>query len=193
MQNVPGTFKRNFKFILLCLTLPLLVSCVAPGTGHGHLGLTVNVTGDRDPPEQIKAILPASYGLSGLDKAFGSTEDYGQERTIRKTAFIDTQARIKFPRVNYHTTVFIFPPLGADPAHPPPPYFRIRFSNAKDEVYLVRLRDKETFYRVREEGTDRKISKRDATWTVKNVSYDSAPLETETEPDERWYLSLELE
>jgi len=88
--------------------------------------------------ETIEFILPAEYGLGGLDPYFGKPEDYGHhDRRFSTMTDSNGEFRYNVGRTVYHVTMFLIPPLGALPRRPPAPFLLVRVRRYADEYYAV--------------------------------------------------------
>ncbi len=127
--------------LLLVVVGFISAGCVAPGSSIGRIsvaGEIVSKNGEPVPNEKIEIVLPAAYGLGGLDKYFGEPEDYGN-RT--QTYDLTTGPNGKFAQPLgehvYHISFWLLPPLGGFPRRPPPPFLLIRLPDRGDEVYAI--------------------------------------------------------
>jgi hypothetical protein len=119
--------------------------CVAPGSSSGRLSVRGTLTSDQGQPlanEELQLLLPAAYGLGGLDLVIHKPEDFGQHDQIFKATtgrsgefFFDLGTRI------YHMNVWLIPPLGGFPRHPPAPFVLVRVSSMPGEYYAVQTHD----------------------------------------------------
>jgi hypothetical protein len=133
--------------ILSCSVVALvsLPGCVAPGSSIGHLsvrGSLQSATGEPLANREVELILPAAYGLGGLDVVLNDPEDFGhQDRSFTVT----TDSAGEFSRDLgdhvYHAALWILPPLGAFPRHPPPPFLLVRVPSFPGEYYAVQTHD----------------------------------------------------
>ena len=131
------------------LAFPLVVSlqlaCVAPGSSSGHLSVRGTLTSDQGEPlasEELQLLLPAAYGLGGLDLANHTPEDFGHRDQVFTTTtgpngefFYDLGIRI------YHVNAWLIPPLGGFPRHPPAPFVLVRFTGMPGEYYAVQTQN----------------------------------------------------
>jgi hypothetical protein len=123
----------------------LLPGCVAPGSSSGHLSVRGTLTSDQGQPladQELQLLLPAAYGLGGLDRVMHEPEEFGQHDQTFKTItepngefFFDLGARV------YHRNVWLIPPLGGFPRYPPAPFVLVRVSSMPGEYYAVQTRD----------------------------------------------------
>ncbi len=68
--------------IFSCLLAAPLPGCVFPGSSFGHLSIRGSLeltTGEPLADREVRFVLPATYGLSGLDRLLGKTEDFGHQ------------------------------------------------------------------------------------------------------------------
>jgi hypothetical protein len=129
-------------FLLLVSLQP---GCVAPGSSSGHLSVRGTLTSDQGQPlanEELQLLLPAAYGLGGLDLVIHKPEDFGlHDQVFTATTgangefFYDLGARI------YHMSFWLIPPLGGFPRYPPAPFVLVRVSSMPGEYYAVQTRD----------------------------------------------------
>ncbi len=129
----------------LLVLVGLQPGCVAAGSSSGHLSVRGTLTSDRGQPlanEELQLLMPAAYGLGGLDLVTHEPEDFGQHDQIFKTttgpngAFVfDLGTRI------YHVSFWLVPPLGGLPRHPPAPFVLLRVTSMPGEYYAVQTRD----------------------------------------------------
>jgi hypothetical protein len=129
----------------LLLLVGLQPACVAPGSSSGHLSVRGTLTSDRGRPlakEELQILLPAAYGLGGLDLVMDKPEDFGHRDQVFTTTtgsngefFYDLGTRI------YHVNFWLIPPLGGLPRHPPAPFVLVRITNMPDEYYAVQTHD----------------------------------------------------
>jgi hypothetical protein len=129
----------------LLLLVGLQPACVAPGSSSGHLSVRGTLTSDRGQPlanEELRLLLPAAYGLGGLDLVMDKPEDFGHRDQVFTTTtgsngefFYDLGTRI------YHMNFWLIPPLGGFPRHPPAPFVLVRITNMPDEYYAVQTHD----------------------------------------------------
>lgn len=129
----------------LLLLVGLQPACVAPGSSSGHLSVRGTLTSDRGRPlanEELQILLPAAYGLGGLDLVVDKPEDFGHRDQVFTTTtgsngefFYDLGTRI------YHVNFWLIPPLGGLPRHPPAPFVLVRITNMPDEYYAVQTHD----------------------------------------------------
>ncbi len=127
--------------MFICLSVALLTGCVIPGSNTGHVSIRGSLalaTGEPLPHREIQFLLPAAYGLGGLDLVLLEPEDFGQQdHSFRVT----TNSKGKFDyhlgdRV-YHVDFWLLPPLGAVPRYPPAPFLLVRVPSFPGEYYAV--------------------------------------------------------
>lgn len=113
--------------------------------GHVSIrGSLHSATGEPLPDEEIQFIVPAAYGLGGLDLVLNKPEDFGhQDHSF--TLITDSQGEFSYDLGNqiYHVTFWLLPPLGAFPRHPPPPFLLLRLPSLPGEYYAVQTYDGE--------------------------------------------------
>ena len=131
------------------LAFPLLASlqlaCVAPGSSSGHLSVRGTLISDQGQPlanEELQLLLPAAYGLGGLDLVANEPEDFGHRDQVFTTTtgpngefFCDLGTHI------YHMSFWLIPPLGGFPRHPPAPFVLVRVTSMPGEYYAVQTED----------------------------------------------------
>jgi hypothetical protein len=127
------------------LLVGLQSGCVAAGSSSGRLTVRGTLTSNQGQPlanEELQLLLPAAYGLGGLDLVTHEPEDFGQHDQIFKTtterngAFLfDLGTRI------YHINFWLIPPLGGFPRHPPTPFVLLRVTSMPGEYYAIQTRD----------------------------------------------------
>jgi hypothetical protein len=140
--------RRLISFGLFGAIFPLLNSCAAPGSAfarHSVHGKIVDSHGRGVSGKQVELVLPASYGMGGLDAMTGQPEDHGH-RNQHATVITDRHGEFshEFSSV-YHITFFLLPPLGAFPRQPPKPFYGIRVA---PRTYFVGFNDDHFDYRV---------------------------------------------
>lgn len=143
-----------------------------------------------DPPKPltIEVTLPKNYGLGGLDRAFGESEDYGSKNVTVTVPVSAGTFAIEFPPVAYHITFWLLPPLGAFPRHPPSPVYVASFSDAPHEVYLVGMNHDQFDYRVYDRTSRRQKPKSAATWSFVHGEY--VPIESGKK--KVWHLRIKI-
>jgi hypothetical protein len=138
---------------VLVLLLLAFSGCVAPGSASAQVRVAGRLTtaeGNALGNEEVKVILPAAYGLSGLDAKMLSPATYGHyEQEVVVATDENGEFQHEFEPVTYSIVVFFLPPLGARPSHPPPPFVLVSVpSKMGTQAYLVGLTDGEAQYRV---------------------------------------------
>lgn len=115
--------------------------CAAPGSAIGSLkikGSLVSGSGNPISNEGIEFMLPAAYGLGGLDLAMNSPEDFGHtDHRFKVTTDQDGNFEADLGRRVYHMTFWLLPPLGGFPKRPPAPFLFVRFSENDTEYYAI--------------------------------------------------------
>jgi len=148
---------RSF-FAVFALFLPLIFAgCGAPGsviTQPGVSGRLVDGHGHGVANKRITLMLPAQYGLAGLDAAWGKPEDYGH-RQQEDTVETDSTGRFNclFPPTTYSIVLFLLPPLGVIPSQPPKPFFGLRTASVEPDSYLIGWEGDHLGYRLWDHGT----------------------------------------
>jgi len=129
------------RLIVALFAIACLHGCVAPGSSTGRLavaGELVDPDGNAVADEEVQIVLPADYGLGGLDLVLNEPTDFKQED---QSFVLVTDSRGMFEQNLgywvYHMDFWLLPPLGGFPKRPPPPLFLIRFPERGDEVYAV--------------------------------------------------------
>jgi hypothetical protein len=135
----------QWPLLPLLLLVGLQLACVAPGSSSGHLSVRGTLTSDQGQPlanEELQLLLPATYGLDGLDLVMNEPEDFGHRDQVFTTTtgsngefFYDLGTRI------YHMSFWLIPPLGGFPRHPPAPFVLVRVTSMPDEYYAVQTQD----------------------------------------------------
>jgi hypothetical protein len=131
------------------LAFPLLASlqlaCVAPGSSSGHLSVRGTLTSDQGQPlanEEMQLLLPAPYGLGGLDLVANKPEDFGlRDQVFTTTTGPDGEFFFDLGIHIYHMSVWLIPPLGGLPRHPPAPFVLVRVTGMPGEYYAVQTQD----------------------------------------------------
>ena len=131
---------RELTTAILLVTL-LLQGCVAPGSSIGNVWVRGEVMSEARAPlpeQKVHMLLPATYGLGGLDLVLNQPGDFGQEdewfvlRTDENGQFEqDLGTRV------YHVSCWILPPVGCYPKAPPAPFVVLRIAAAPDQVYAI--------------------------------------------------------
>ena len=116
-----------------------------PPWASGHLSVRGTLTSDQGQPlanEVLQLLLPAAYGLGGHDLAMNRPEDFGH-RDQEFTTSTGSNGEFAFDLGThiYHVNVWLIPPLGGFPRHPPAPFVLVRVSGLRDEYYAVQTRD----------------------------------------------------
>lgn len=140
MSRVPRGYATS-RVVLLAALAAGLVGCMAPGTKTGHLAVGGTLVDEGDNPlqdETVEFILPAAYGLGGLDPYFREPADYGHSDR-RFSATTDPQGPFRYDlgRTMYHATMWFIPPLGMLPRRPPAPVLFVRVPRCGGEFYAV--------------------------------------------------------
>jgi hypothetical protein len=114
---------------------------VAPGSAIGSVsirGTVLSGAGELVPDIKAELILPAEYGLGGLDLMMSEASDFGH-RDARFSVTTDANGEFHqdFGERLYHVSCWLLPPLGCYPEQPPPPYVWIRIDDSPNEYYVV--------------------------------------------------------
>jgi hypothetical protein len=129
----------------LLLLVGLQPGCVAFGSSSGHLSVRGTLTSDQGQPlanEVLELLLPAAYGLGGLDLAMNRPEDFGHhDQDFTTTTGPNGEFAFDLGMHVYHINFWLIPPLGGFPRHPPAPFVLVRIFNMPGEYYAVQTRD----------------------------------------------------
>lgn len=142
--------------------------CAAPGSALGRIGLSGLISENERPPElKVKAVLPETYGLGGLDRFFGKPSDYGNMDHI-VVSEVDEKGEfvVSFGPIVYHASFWLIPPLGFYPKFPPDPYIALGFSNVPEQVYFVQMRWGKIRYEVWKVPDKSEIPIAEAYWRI---------------------------
>ncbi|WP_445772774.1 hypothetical protein [Shewanella sp.] len=136
---------RNTIYTFLLISLLALQGCVAPGSAIGNLKISGSVVSSADKPvanKQIEFMLPAAYGLGGLDLLMNSPEDFGytDHRFVAKTDE-NGNFEVNLGERIYHISFWLLPPLGGFPSRPPAPFLFARFPDSESEYYAIQTHD----------------------------------------------------
>jgi len=155
--------KIFWLIFLLLLFLCFTFKCAIPGSGLTMVAVDGIIFDEKDNPDQnfaIEFILPAGYGLSGLDAYWGKPEDYGHtdQGCVLES---DSLGRFKysFEPTTYSISCLIIPPLGALPRYPPKPYIAFRFTDYPNQIYALRIDDDMVDYQIYDREQKRYLSK----------------------------------
>ncbi|WP_367154935.1 hypothetical protein [Methylomonas sp. HYX-M1] len=123
----------------------LIEGCAAPGSGIGNLAVSGRLTSSSDQPisgKEIQFILPATYGLGGLDLVMNSPDDFGhKDRRFNVTTDENGQFYQDLGQTIYHVTCWLLPPVGCYPSGPPAPFLLVRLPDNQSEYYAVQTQD----------------------------------------------------
>ena len=130
-----------------------MTGCAAPGSSLTRVhvsGRLAKPNGDAVPNERVKLVLPAAYGLEGLDAKFGRPGWYGHSDQEALISTDETGSfEYLFDPVSYSIVYFLVPPIGARPKYPPAPYLLVSVPSAMaTDAYVVAFPDGEFRYRV---------------------------------------------
>ena len=132
---------RLARFATFCLLILFLSACVAPGSSMGRIavsGQLIDRSGQAVADEEVQIVLPATYGLGGLDLVLNEPSDFGRNDQLFE---LITNADGRFEQdlglQVYHMSFWILPPLGGFPKRPPAPFVLLRFPERGDEIYAV--------------------------------------------------------
>lgn len=137
--------KRYFFCLFGFLAIFLIKGCAAPGSTIGHLkvqGSLVSTENQPLPNRDIEFVLPATYGLGGLDLALNGPVVFGNKN---QKFIVTTDVNGKFEsdlgsRV-FHVNCWLLPPIGCYPWRPPAPFLLARFPDNKNEFYAIQSHD----------------------------------------------------
>jgi hypothetical protein len=125
--------------------LAFLPGCVALGSSIGHVSIRGSVgasMGDPLPDREVQFILPAAYGLDGLDLVLNKPEDFGhQDQSFSVTTNPNGEFSYDLGDHIYHVNCWLFPPLGCFPRQPPPPFLLVRVPGYPGEYYAIQTHD----------------------------------------------------
>ena len=128
---------RSFASSVLAV---LLAGCVAPGSAIGTLSVRGHLAAESGQPladREVQLILPAEYGLGGLDLVLNKPEDFGHaDRSFSTRSDAAGNFRFDLGQTVYHMDVWLIPPLGGFPRRPPPPFVFLRFHQLS-EYYAI--------------------------------------------------------
>lgn len=130
--------------ILIAFVLSPFTGCVAPGSAIGHVSLRGSLeshSGEGLADRKIQFILPATYGLGGLDLVLHKPEDFGHHDHYFGTV-TDANGQFSYDLGMhvYHADCWILPPVGCFPKAPPPPLVLMRVPSFPDEHYAIDTR-----------------------------------------------------
>lgn len=183
------TWARIFVLLPL-LTLSVFYSgCAAPGSGLGRIGVVGEIKSAQEIPATLSVTLPKTYGLGGMDTFFGKPEDYGNRNITIDAPVENGRVTAIFPPVIYHITFWLLPPLGGFPRHPPPPVFRVRFSDIPEEYYLVGYYRGVFQYRVFDSYSHQRKDQTEGRWVLTQGKY--LPENPEDKRSSTWILRFE--
>jgi hypothetical protein len=130
--------------LIVCL-VGLPTGCVAPGSSIGHVFIRGSLqveSGERLSDRDVQLILPAAYGLDGLDLVLGEAEDFGhRDRSFSAITDADGRFTSDLGEHIYHIACWLLPPLGCFPKAPPPPFVLVRVPSCSAEYYAVQTDD----------------------------------------------------
>jgi hypothetical protein len=162
--------------------------CAAPGSRLGRIAISGTVVGrDSGSPLSLEVTVPEDYGFSRLDLMLSEAGDGQRSSQPVTVEVVNGDFSHEFPPFVYHTTFFILPPIGPYPRHPPPPTFRLAFSDAPNEIYIVGY-DKGAFrYEVYSHISRALIAREHASWVMTGGEY--VKLGTDDTPV--WHLRIQ--
>ncbi len=125
------------------------------------------------------------YGLGPME--FGDPELYGRKMdTVR--IIVDSSTFVARFESGYHVSVWLFPPLGGSPDHPPAPVCGLSFSNVNDEIYVIGMEEERFRYLVFHRDPSSTISTETAYWRL----YDGQYRPLKDGGNEVWELSFRI-
>jgi hypothetical protein len=131
--------------MLIVLVVGPAAGCVASGSSMGNVsvrGSLQSASGQRLPDQEIQFILPAAYGLGGLDLVLNEPEDFGhQDRSFSATTDAKGEFSYDLGTHIYHVGCWLLPPIGCFPKAPPPPFLLVRVPSIPGEYYAVQTQD----------------------------------------------------
>lgn len=127
------------------ISFVLIQGCVAPGSAIGNLKIQGEIYTNLGSPisgRELEFILPASYGLGGLDLVLNKPEDFGH-KDQRFTVITDHEGKFEydFGPQGYHMGCWLLPPVGCFPKRPPAPFLLVRFPENLNEYYAIQIWD----------------------------------------------------
>ena len=136
----------NFMFrIAIVATLALqMTACAAPGSSIGSVSIRGTLTAAGEPLAGASGaiLLPASYGLGGLDLVMNKPEDFGhKDERFAFTTDSDGNFQQDLGKRIYHVTCWLLPPVGCYPKRAPPPFVLVRVDAAPEEYYAIQTHD----------------------------------------------------
>jgi hypothetical protein len=137
---------EHLRLILLAaFVVGPAVGCVAPGSSMGEVsvrGSLRSASGQRLPDREIQFILPAAYGLGGLDLVLNRPEDFGhQDQSFSTMTDANGEFSYELGTHIYHVGCWLLPPIGCFPKAPPPPFLLVRVPSIPGEYYAVQTQD----------------------------------------------------
>jgi hypothetical protein len=144
--RLDSAMKLRLASLVGCLVGPA-IGCVAPGSSIGHVALRGSVqtaAGQGLSDREVQFILPAAYGLGGLDLVLNEPEDFGH-RDQSFTVTTDANGEFSYDLGDhiYHVGCWLLPPIGCFPKAPPPPFVLVRVPSFPGEYYAVQTHDGE--------------------------------------------------
>ncbi len=132
------------KSVAMATLATLCIGCVAPGSAIGNLsvrGRLATEAGESLPGREVELVLPAEYGLDGLELVLSKPEDFGHtDQRLSTTS--DAGGNFRFDlEIIYHMNFWLIPPLGGFPRQPPPPFILLRLRDLPNEYYAIQTWD----------------------------------------------------
>lgn len=132
---------RPVTIAISSLLILFLSACVAPGSSMGRVvvsGQLFDPSGQAVADEEVQIVLPATYGLGGLDSVLNGPSDFGRDDQLFELV-TNTEGRFEqdLGVQVYHMSFWILPPLGGFPRRPPAPFVLLRFPERGEEIYAV--------------------------------------------------------
>jgi len=135
--------RARVLLVAVC-ALALHTACVSDGSNVAELVIRGRVLTESGAPvanEQVNVLLPAEYGLGGLDgfdRAVKLPGDISHADTkLMATTDAEGVFELALGAQLYHVNVWLLPPLGALPTRPPAPFLLVQLARAADEYYAV--------------------------------------------------------
>lgn len=133
---------RRLRFQSILIFSFIAVSgCVAPGSSFGLIsieGTLVSATNKPIPDRDIQFILPAAYGLGGLDLVMNDPEDFGhKDEKFSVTTDSSGNFHYEIGKRVYHISCWLLPPVGCYPKRPPAPFLLVQLPKSPIEYYAI--------------------------------------------------------
>ena len=136
-----GTMRTALLLTTALLIAQLQLGCAAPGSAIGHIFVEGSLSSSAGEPvagRTVEMLLPATYGLGGLDLVMNEPDDFGhQDEEFSTKTGPDGSFRFDLGNRIYHMTFWLLPPLGGFPRNPPPPFMLVRIPDLGGEYVAV--------------------------------------------------------